>query len=84
MKIAKTTPWYLEPGTDNVIGKNLRLIHATQEYKGHTETDENVIAEARLIAAAPDLLSAIKRLLEIHDDEAEEYAINAISKAEGK
>ncbi len=37
-----------------------------------------------LFVAAPDLLAATYGLLEIHDDEAEEFANEAIAKAEGR
>jgi hypothetical protein len=51
---------------------------------------EEVETDARLIAAAPDLLDALKRILTLSDlemrdgDEARAIAHDAIAKAEGK
>lgn len=52
---------------------------------GACSTDDEAIATARLIAAAPDLLAALKGILHIADRKAAEFdaAHAAIAKAEG-
>lgn len=52
---------------------------------GACETDEQAVATARLIAAAPDLLAALKCVLRVADRKTDEFdaARTAIAKAEG-
>ncbi|NTF54866.1 hypothetical protein G6L12_08165 [Agrobacterium rhizogenes] len=48
-------------------------------------TKEQSHANARLIAAAPDMLAALKHVLESNDAKlSHEMAVNAIAKAEGR
>lgn len=85
-------PWETpgEDGGERVIsyrtkkGKRYTLAHV---YDGETA---NMEANARLIAAAPELLDALEGVLQVdcdsedwHQDEAWERAKNAIAKAKG-
>ena len=71
--------------------KCLRGVRHSKKAAVHGGPDNRTIAshvesydDARLIAAAPELLEALKALL-IHDDiETREHAREAIAKAEGK
>lgn len=54
------TPWYLEYGTNNVVGKNLCLVHSLDDASELSGGKETALANAKLIAAAPDLLEALQ------------------------
>lgn len=59
------------------------------DMRERTEPDRNKLhaekmANAQLIAAAPDLLSALHNMLEDGDKTDREQALRAIAKAEGK
>jgi hypothetical protein len=56
-------------------------IASAQRYVGLTQ--DETVANARLIAAAPEMLAALRELLERCDFEAQEMARAAIGKAEG-
>ena len=84
MTEAKRTPgpWHIMEGTDWVIVSPEVSVAAVYTPRGDPEVRQ---ANARLIAAAPDMLAALEGL--IHDFDrlkAEEIARAAIAKAKGE
>jgi len=78
-------PWKIKEGTihNHVISGN-------GEYIAGVQDGINDIADAQLIAAAPELLEALKQLVSAHNSgdwrnigTAKNYAKQAIAKAEG-
>ena len=84
----KTTPF--TPGPWRTTGPNVRagdaLICYAMNHHANAETPESEkLANARLIAAAPDLLLALERLVHpMADDEDLSYARDCIANARGK
>ena len=78
------------PGPWRTTGPNVRagdaLICYAMNHHANAETPEaEKLANARLIAAAPDLLLALERLMHpMADDEDLDYARDCIANARGK
>jgi hypothetical protein len=95
MKAHTPGPWAIsELQPSYVVGPqpDFNVVAAVAEFDKYGRVDlafKNGAANARLIAAAPDLLTALKRLMEYSsvrnavDTEHQEMADAAIAKAEG-
>lgn len=77
MSAAKHTPgpWRVDPRTDRIVADSMSVgkpvvldVARTFPRRGKQETDAN----ARLIAAAPDMKAALLPLLEVVDEEIEQ------------
>ena len=81
---------HFTPGPWRTTGTNVRagdaLICYAMNHHANAETPEHEkLANARLIAAAPDLLLALERLVHpMADDEDLSYARDCIANARGK
>jgi hypothetical protein len=58
-------PWHIGTNGDSIDAANLDKICDIPRYV----TNPNRVADAALIAAAPDMLEALKSIIEWHDDE---------------
>lgn len=88
-------PWMVSPRTPGIIIRDYtpisdegELIASAHGYSnsGYFPSDEEGVANARLIAAAPELYASLKEMLEwcIWDTEYAARARAALAKAEGK
>jgi len=83
MKTHTTGPW-------RTTGLNVRagdalICYATNHWADYKTPESERQANARLIASAPDLLSALQRLTHpMADDEDLDYAREIIAKAKGQ
>ncbi len=82
-------PWELREGWEEVFGPGIYTpdAHETEPHAAVSQFDPNAEDDARLIAAAPDLLAALDKLCE-HPcpdmyDERWDLANAAIAKARG-
>lgn len=83
-------PWEIHPYADNegdIHGGDGKLVCMMRE--GDTAPEDDWSADARLIAAAPELLAALKNHLPWREEPVQgwgewEDAVNAINKAEGR
>jgi hypothetical protein len=87
MSNAKHTPgpWNQAPySPTDVVANGDTMVAMAREGLNGIERDK-AIANARLIAAAPDLLDALERIAELsYDSEATRVAREAIAKARGE
>jgi hypothetical protein len=81
--------WIIEVATeqDDWVNEGYHLSDDEGERRAIVSTQRD-LGNARLIAAAPDLLTACKRLLQGDDDDDDDTLLNliadAVAKAEGK
>jgi len=76
-------PWRVRDGSAGVVGRNKV---GAFEVIAHVAQRSQIEANARLIAAAPELLAALKDIVcEVRDNNPSKLAaLAAIAKAEGK
>ena len=88
MKSHTTGPWLATPTTGNPRNPDslrMDIVTTTGEWNPAFVAGDILPEDARLIASAPDLLSALQRLAHpMADDEDLNYALAIIAKAKGQ